>query len=55
MDNKDLVIALLRKRNQRKGMLTLDEKIEIRDKIIAASLSDKDWEMVEKVVYGEER
>ena len=55
MDNKDLVIELLIERNRRRGILTLDEKKEIRDKIVATSLSDEDWEMVEKVVYGEER
>ena len=57
MDNRDLVIALLIKRNQRKEMcaLTLDEETGIRDKIAAASLTDADWEVVEKVVYGEER
>ena len=55
MNNRDLVIALLTKRNQRKGTLTLDEETEIKDRIVAASLSDEDWEVVEKVVYGEER
>ena len=57
MDSKNLVITLLTERNRKKVMcaLTLVEETEIRDKIAAASLTDADWEVVEKVVYGEER
>ena len=55
MDNRDLVIGLLIERNRRQGILTLDEETEIRDKIVAASLTDEDWEVVEKVVYGEKK
>lgn len=54
MDSKGLVIMLLTERNRKKEMcaLTPVEESEIRDRIVSACLSDEDWEVVERIIYG---